>query len=85
MNRQEEIWAGEAVIEAASQHRLRSGSPFLAWLANHDQRSLPSVFRLAEKRGSAEEGRHVDVVAACVHDGDFLTGVIPGFCGAGVG
>ena len=65
----------------------KSGCPlhhFLGGLADEDQRSAPLAFALRQLTRRAQQHRHVQVVAAGVHDAHLLALNIGGLDGAGV-
>src|SRR5262249_38280857 len=58
-------------IESVTQQGARTLTGFLGRLGDEDDGAVPLVLELPEDAGDADESRHVDVVAAGVHDRDF--------------
>ena len=58
---------------------------FLGRLGDHYQRASPAVLQGRQRPGDAHPASHVDIVAAGVHDADFLALSVEALDGTGIG
>src|SRR6266436_6897503 len=65
------VGLGEFCKEAGTKHGVRAADGFLGGLADQDERPAPLVFELCKHARRTDENRHVNVVAAGVHDANF--------------
>ena len=62
------IWFRPARVETVFQQRARAADRFFRRLSDENDRAVPFVFQLRKRARHADEGRHVNVVPAGVHD-----------------
>lgn len=83
------VWAWKFLKEARAEHEAGSEHAFFCGLTNHDEGAAPEVLHFGQDTGCSDEGGHVDVMPAGVHDADFapevvLDGFFAGVVGAGL-
>ena len=79
------IGPGEALEQAVREHRPGTAAHLLRGLGDEDERALPAVLEGGERAGRADPAGHVHVVAAGVHDADFVALLVARPHLAGVG
>ena len=80
-----EIGAREALEQAVREHHAGAGADFLRGLADEDERAAPVLLEARQHPGGADPAGHVHIVAAGVHDADFVAVFIARADFAGVG
>ena len=79
------VGAAEALVEVVGEEGLGAVDGFFGGLADEHEGSMPLRFGGGQGAGGADEDGGVDVVAAGVHDADFLAGCVGDGDVAGVG
>ena len=85
MQREREVGFGKLAIKPRGEQRARAGADLLGRLPDEHERARPVVAQRGERARGADETRHVDVVSARLHGGDFATGEVFHAGGACVG
>ena len=75
---------GKAREESVLNHGFGALHPFLGRLPDQHQRAMPLILGLHHDLGGADQGGHVNVMPAGMHDRDLVTGIVLGRNVAGV-
>ncbi len=76
MQRNPDFWLWKTLEQAILKHSLGTGEGLFGRLANQHERAVPGILRVGQDGSGPDERGHVQVMSACVHDWDFVPGIL---------